>query len=181
MALLLSPPTGLCRTKESSLPPPLLYDLSHVDLDRVVITQEEIYQALPQRHEFIQLHGIIHTDRDAGVVVAYRDISADEWWAKAHVPGAPVFPGVLMLETAAQLAAFWTSYYADFSGFVAFGGVDKCKFRDAVIPPARIVIISKMVEARPRRIAADCQALMNDRLIFEARITGLPLAGGPPK
>ena len=161
------------------MPPPLLYDLDSIDLDQVAYTREDIYARLPHRHEFIQLSGIIHVDREAGVAVAYRDVLGDDWWVRGHVPGRPIFPGVLMLETAAHLAAFMSKYLYDYDGFVAFGGVDNCKFRGAVTPPARLYIICHQVENKPRRIAADCQGLVDGAVVFEARITGLPIPNRP--
>jgi len=160
------------------VPPVLLYDLNAVDLTQRLYTREQIYAKLPHRFEFQHLDAIVHVDREAEVAIALREVRTDEWWVRGHVPGQPIFPGVLMLETAAHLAAFMTKYIYDYRGFVAFGGVDNCKFRDAVIPPARIYMICHQIENKSRRIAADCQAVVNDKLVFEAEITGLPLAGG---
>jgi 3-hydroxyacyl-[acyl-carrier-protein] dehydratase len=99
----------------------------------------------------------------------------DEWWVRGHVPGRPIFPGVLMLEMAAQTAAFFSRYIYDLTNFIAFGGVDDCKFRDAVVPPARIYLICQQLEVRPRRIRCRTQAVVGGRLVFEATITGLQL------
>ena len=159
------------------MPPPLLCDLASIDLERVIFTRQEIYEKLPHRFEFMQLDGIVHVDEEGAVAVAYRDVRVDEWWVRGHVPGRPIFPGVLMLETAAHLAAFMMRYIAGYEGFVAYGGVDRCKFRDAVVPPARVYMICCKAEDRPRRITADCQAVVDGRLVFEARITGLPMGG----
>jgi len=156
-----------------------LCNLSRLDLDRVLMTREQIYERLPHRYEFMQLDGMIHLDMEARLAVAYRDVRTDEWWVRGHVPGRPIFPGVLMLESAAQLAAFLTRYAAIYEGFVAFGGVDRCKFRDAVTPPARIHLLCHEVENRPRRVAAECQGLVNGNLVFEAVITGLPIPNQP--
>jgi len=157
------------------VPPPLLYDLGKVDLSQVLYTREQIYQQLPHRFEFMLLDAIVHLDREADVVIARRDVRADDWWVRGHVPDRPIFPGVLMLETAAQLAAFVSKYIRGYDGFVAFGGVDNCKFRDAVVPPASIYMICHQTENRARRIAADCQGLVNNTVVFESRIIGLPI------
>ena len=160
------------------MPPLLLYDLDTVDLSQRLYTREQIYAKLPHRYEFMQLDAIVHVDREAEVAVALREVRPDEWWTRAHVPGQPIFPGVLMLETAAHVAAFMTKYIYDYEGFVAFGGVDQCKFRGAVIPPSRIYMICRQTENKSRRIAADCQAVVEGKLVFEAKITGLPIAAG---
>lgn len=158
------------------MPPPLLFDLDRIDLDRVLVTREEIYSKLPQAFEFAQLDGVTYFDAERGVGVAFRDVKPDEWWVRGHVPGRPIFPGVLMLESAAQVAAFFTKYVLGYEGFVAFGGVDKCKFREAVIPPARIYLLCKRTEERPRRIICQTQGIVDGAIVFEAVITGLPMA-----
>lgn len=157
------------------MPPPLLYRLESVDLSHVYATREQIYAGLPHRFEFMQLDGVVHLDEPASVAIAYRDIREDEWWVRGHIPGQPLFPGILMLETAAQLAAFMSHTVYHYPGFIAFGGVDRCKFRTAVTPPARLYVICHQIETKPRRIAADCQAVVDGNLVFEARITGLPI------
>ncbi|MHC4063512.1 MAG: 3-hydroxyacyl-ACP dehydratase FabZ family protein [Planctomycetota bacterium] len=168
---------GLVPARPVNVPPPLLYDLSKVDLQQIIFTREQIYDRLPQRFEFMQLNGVIHVDRDAKVAIAYRDVREDEWWVRGHVPGRPIFPGILMLETGAQLAAFVTAILRDYTGFVGFGGVDDCKFRGAVTPPARIYMICHLTESRARRIKGDCQAVVDEAVVFEAQITGLQIPG----
>lgn len=161
--------------ERTSVPPPLLYDLNAVDLDRVVYTREEIYDCLPHRYEFMQLDAIVHVDEAAEIAIARRDVREDEWWVKGHVPARPLLPGVLLLETAAQLAAFMRNKMFGQPGFVGFGGVDDCKFREAITPPARIYVVGKKVENRPRRVQAACQAVIDGSLVFEATITGLAM------
>lgn len=157
------------------MPPPLLIDLDQVDLDQVLLTQSEIYEHLPHRHEFMLLDGVCHLDRDTRSLVAYADIKPDAWWFRGHVPGRPLLPGVLMLEMAAQAAALAAKTLAGHSGFVGFGGVDECRFRDTVVPPQRLFIICFGEDYRPRRIVAQTQGVVERTLVFEATITGLTL------
>lgn len=160
------------------MPPPMLFDVCKLDPDRVIYTREQIYERLPHRYEFKQLDGIVHMEE--GLAVAYRDVGPDEWWVRGHVPGRPIFPGVMMLETAAHLSAFMMRYIdSDYKGFVAFGGVDDCKFRGAVTPPSRIYMVCRQSEDRPRRIGGDCQAFVDGEMVFEAKITGLPMSAEP--
>ncbi len=157
------------------MPPPLVFDISQIDLDRVIITREEIYRLLPHRHEFMQLDGVIHLDTEAGTMVTFRNVRNDEWWVRGHIPGRPIFPGVLMIETAAHMAAYFTKAALKDERFWGFGGVDKVKFRDAVTPPAKLIMVGKSVEIRPRKSVCAVQGLVHDKLVFEAEITGMPL------
>lgn len=157
------------------MPPPLLFDLTDINLDQVVFDKERIRQNNPQRFEFEQLDAIIHYDVEKQIMLGLRDIKADEWWTRGHLPDRPLFPGVLMIEAAAQLAGFFTKIMYSDSRFIGFGGVDNVKFREAVVPPARIYLLGKVVEMRPRRTICDVQGVVNGRLVFEGCVTGVPM------
>ena len=156
------------------MPPPMLIDLSTVDLGQTVLSKEEIYRNLPHRFEFQVLDGVCLVDRDGSRVVAYADIGASDWWVRGHVPGRPLLPGVLMLEMAAQTCAVLAKLLGTES-FIGFGGVENCKFRETIVPPARLYLLGAGVEYRSRRIISDTQGVVDGRLIFEARITGLTM------
>ncbi|MCK4659969.1 MAG: beta-hydroxyacyl-ACP dehydratase [Phycisphaerae bacterium] len=159
------------------MPPPLIIDPALLDPDQLLYSREEIYQALPQQFEFKQLDGICYYDPDKQIAAAVRDIREDEWWVRGHVPGRPIFPGVLMLEAVAQLSAYSCKYIHGFRGMVAYGGVDNCKFRAAVIPPVRLILVCQEVENRSRKIVCNTQAFLESRLVFEATVTGLAMPG----
>lgn len=154
----------------------MLVDPGEVDCSRLLYTRQQIYEVLPQQYEFAQLDGIVRLDVDNRLAIGFRDVRPDEWWCRGHMPGKPLFPGVLMVECAAQLAAFATHFVqSGAAGFVGFGGIDKAKFRDAVEPPARIILACRGTEVRPRRIICETQAYRDGEIVFEATITGLRL------
>jgi 3-hydroxyacyl-[acyl-carrier-protein] dehydratase len=117
---------------------------------------------------------VTHLDRECGLAAAYRDVHHGEFWVKGHIPGRPLFPGVLMIEAVAQLASFATMKVAGWEDyFLGLGGVDKIKFRGTVVPDCRMILLAKLLEARSRRWRWSCQALVEDRLVFEGVITGM--------
>jgi len=154
---------------------PLFVDLSTIDLTKVVVTREQLYERLPHRFEFMQLDEILHIDKDKGLAVARRNVREDEFWVRGHIPGRPLLPGVLMIETAAQMASYLACEFYPYDKFLGFGAVDKVKFRAAVSPPATMYFLMKVVESRPRRTIADAQAIVDGNLVFEGRITGMPI------
>lgn len=157
------------------MPPALLIDLSSIDLNRIVIDKDEIRRNNPQRYEFEQLDGMVYYNVEERTMIGLRDIKADEWWTRGHVPGRPLFPGVLMIESAAQVASFFGRKVMNEQKFVGFGGVDKVKFREAVVPPAKMYILAKAIDLRPRRIVCDVQGVVDGRIVFEGQITGVPM------
>lgn len=156
------------------MPPPLLIDLDAVDLSAVVITKSHIYELLPHRYEFQVLDGVCMYDLSGQRIVTFVDITPHDWWVKAHVEGRPLLPGVLMLEMAAQSAAVLAKLAGN-TEFLGFGGVEQCKFRDTVVPPARLYLLCVGVDYRSRRIISNVQGVRDGRLVFEAQITGLTI------
>lgn len=158
------------------MPSALQIDWNDVDLDVVLYDREAIYQRMPQSFEFEMLDAVCQLDRESGLAVAYLDCRTDAWWVRGHVPGNPIFPGVLQLEAAAQLTAFMTRYVDGEPGFIAFGGVENCRFRGVVKPPSRFVLTARIIENRTRRVRSSTQGVIDGKLVFEAEIIGMPLS-----
>jgi 3-hydroxyacyl-[acyl-carrier-protein] dehydratase len=155
------------------MPPKVLFDISHLDLDKAIVDQEGIYKVNPHRFEFMMLDGIVHVDRDTGRIVGYRDVTEDEFWVRGHIPGRPIFPGVLMIESAAQLVSYYVMSGCPDKRFLGFGGVTDVKFRGAAVPGDRVVLLGQMMEIRSRRCMGQVQGFVNGAQVFEGRITGM--------
>ncbi len=89
------------------MPPECTLDPSELDCERVVADQEGIRRVNPQRFEMEQLTAIVHVDREQHLIIGYKDVTADEFWVRGHMPGYPLLPGVLMCEAAAQLCVYY--------------------------------------------------------------------------
>ena len=61
--------SGTTNAKESRVPPQLLVDPSTYDLNKVIMTLEEIRKYNAQRFEMEQLSGVLKFDADAGEIV----------------------------------------------------------------------------------------------------------------
>ncbi len=107
--------------------------------------------------------------------MAYKDIREDEFWVAGHIPGQPIFPGVLMIEAGAQLASFSCLQRMPGQAFMGFAGVECVKFRGQVFPGDRLYILLKEREFRRRRCVCDIQGLCRGTQVFEGVITGMPM------
>lgn len=159
------------------MPPPLLIDLDRVDPAQIVLTQTEIYERLPQRYEFQLLGGVCLLDRERKQIAAFADVATDDWWVRGHLPGRPLLPGVVMLEMAGQLSALITNLCGDAKGFLGFGGVNDCRFREAVSPPTRLTLLCAVTQVRSRRVISKTQGVIDGRIVFEAEIIGVSMGG----
>lgn len=155
-----------------------LVDLQSLDLSRSVIPDEELRTLLPHRDHFQLLDGICHFDPERKLMVGWKDWPADAWWAKGHIPGKPLMPGVLMIEGAAQVASFLikkTSTW-EIDRFVGLAGLNDVRFRGSVVPPARVYFVSGNMQISGRRLARmPAQAFCNGQMTLEMELLGMML------
>ncbi len=155
------------------MPPKAILDLSQIDLDKVVASRDEIYAWNPHRYEFQLLDAVVLLDYEQGLIVGYRDVKADEFWVRGHIPGRPIFPGVLMIETAAQLVSYYAMTRTQRRDFIGFAGVSDVRFRGQVVPGDRLVMAGKMLDLRSRRCVGATQGFVRGEMVFEGVITGM--------
>lgn len=154
-----------------------ILDPSKLDFDRPLAGIEAIRDLIPQRHEIEQLTAIIYEDVEAKVFAGYQDVAEDAFWVRGHMPGMPLMPGVLMCEAAAQLCSFFVQRH-DLLGceMVGFGGLDEVRFRGAVRPGDRMVIVAQMLQARRgRMIRARFQCFVEAEVVCEGQLLGIPI------
>ena len=155
------------------MPAKPLFDMSKIDVNTVIVDSDGIDAVNPQRFEFKQLDGLFLIDHECGEMAGFRDVKEDEFWVRGHIPGRPLFPGVLMIESAAQLVSYYAMTDRPDGGFVGFGGVTGVKFRGEIGAGDRIVLLAKVVEMRRRRCVGDVQGYVDKKLVFEGTITGM--------
>ena len=159
-------------------------DLSSLDLDHVAVDRAELDRHLAQRGTFQTLDHVVHEAPEDGVVVGVKTIREDDWWADDHIPGRPMFPGAMMIETAAQIASYdYTAHRTTpeklGERFVGFGGVDKARFRGLVTPGCRMVFVVKLQRAGSRMFRYSVQGfterdgVISDDCVFEADVLGV--------
>src|SRR3954471_7146441 len=138
------------------MPPVALVDPAAVDTSQILYDLEGIRQGNPQRFEMEQLTAIVHLDRDAHLIVGYKDVTPDEFWVRGHMPDYPLMPGVIMCEAAAQLCSFYCHLIGLLeNGFIGFGGMEDVRFRGQVRPGDRLVVMAKASRVNHRQTVFD--------------------------
>ena len=155
----------------------LIVDLTTIDFDRVLADIEEIRRYNQQRYEMEQLTAIVYEDLERNVCVGYKDIGPDEFWTRGHMPGMPLMPGVLMMESAAQVCSFIAHKNKVLGdAVVGFGGLEDVRFRDTVVPGDRLVLMCELLKMRRgRMLVSRFQGVVRDSVVVEGILKGVAI------
>lgn len=119
---------------------------------------------LPHGPPFRLVDGVTHLERGVHIE-GYHDVRADEPWFAGHFPGNPVLPGVLVLESLAQLGGM----LAEASGTQLLA-VDKAKLRRPVLPGARLVLKAELLQRHGHAVKVRAEALVDGQRVAEAEL-----------
>lgn len=139
--------------------------------EKPLLNATEIYQALPHDHPFKLVDKIVYLDQKS--VVGVKNVSITEPFFAGHFPDNPVMPGVLQLETMAQVGGiFVLNTVEDPENYwTFFMGVKECKFRKPVLPGDTLVIRCELLAPIKRGIAQmKGEAFVGDTLVCETEI-----------
>ena len=94
----------------------------------------EIMEIIPHRQPFLFVDKVDVVEE--GVKgVGYKNVTINEYFFQGHFPGNPVMPGVLIIETMAQVGAIILLLRDDFKGKTPyFAGINKFRFKKKVVP-----------------------------------------------
>jgi len=157
------------------MPPPLLFDLSQIDLTgKPLFDREAICKVNAQRFEMQQLDGILWYDKEKFLILGYKDVTENEFWVRGHIPGRPLMPAVIMIEAAAQLLSFFVKQIYEEKCFIGFTSIDSAKFRSAVAPGQRLYLLGHVTKFKKgRRYNASTQGVVDGNMVFETTISGM--------
>jgi 3-hydroxyacyl-[acyl-carrier-protein] dehydratase len=136
-----------------------------------MLTITEIMKILPHRYPMLLIDRIVEIDAGKRIV-GIKNVSANEQFFQGHFPGAPVMPGVLIVEAMAQCAA--VLILRDIPNreekLFLFGGVDKARFRKPVIPGDQVRLECEILQRRSNSVRIHGTATVNGELVAEAEL-----------
>lgn len=152
-----------------------IIDLSKIDLNSRLPVAEELDRFLPQTGHMRMCDGIIWHDERPDKGVGFKVARPDEFWVAGHIPGRPLMPGVLIIEAAAQLASYLNTKSGRVEGFLGFTRCDDVSFRGQVLPGDTLYLMASLIDCNRRRFVSHCQGVVNGKLVFDGKITGMKM------
>jgi UDP-N-acetylglucosamine acyltransferase len=105
-------------------------------------------------------------------LVAVKNVTVNEEFFQGHFPGAPLLPGVLMLESLSQVATILLVERGDArpNTRVFLRGVDNAKFRKQVVPGDRLRLEISLGRQRRSLARAHAAAFVGDQVVAECEL-----------
>jgi 3-hydroxyacyl-[acyl-carrier-protein] dehydratase len=137
----------------------------------IVLDSEGIKKLLPHRFPFLLVDRIVEL-KPLERIVGIKQVSANESFFEGHFPGAPVMPGVLVIEALAQCGAILALREIEDRDqkLVLFTSIKEARFRRPVVPGDSLVLEVTALRFGPRIQRMRGEAKVDGQLCAEAEL-----------
>lgn len=128
---------------------------------------EEIKGIIPHRYPFLLIDKVL-IEKTAVKGVGYKNVTINEPFFQGHFPHLPVMPGVLIVESMAQVGAVILLSDEKYKGKTAFfAGINKVRFKRKVVPGDTLRMEVELTRIRGPVGVGEGKAYVGDELACE--------------
>lgn len=131
---------------------------------------KEIVNILPHRYPFLLIDKVVEYDLERGYIVAQKNVTMNEQFFVGHFPGAPIMPGVLILEALAQAGAVLVYLKGGSDKIAVLMNVKNAKFRNPAKPGDILMLKGEGLHVSSKGGKIKATATVNGKVAVEAEI-----------
>lgn len=130
-----------------------------------------IKKLLPHRYPFLLVDRVLELVPNQRVV-AIKNVTSNEEFFNGHFPSKPVMPGVLIIESLAQVAGLAMLTEEEHRGKIPyFTGIDNARFRRPVIPGDQLRLEVEVIRIKGNFGRVKAKAFVDQQVVTEAELT----------
>jgi len=135
-----------------------------------MLNSHEIMEIIPHRFPFLLIDRVLEFEPGVSAV-AIKNVSVNEVHFLGHFPSEHVMPGVLIVEALAQTGAVAILSLEENKGKIAyFAGIDKCKFKNKVVPGDTLELSVKIIKQKGPIGIGEALAKVNGKVAVKAEL-----------
>jgi 3-hydroxyacyl-[acyl-carrier-protein] dehydratase len=136
----------------------------------IILNVKEIAKILPHRYPFLLVDRIVYLNLEENVIIGQKNVTVNEQFFVGHFPGAPIMPGVLILEALAQTGGILVHKKGYCEKIAVLLNINNAKFRRPVVPGDVLTLHATglYISSKGGRVMA--KAMVNEQLAVEAEI-----------
>lgn len=136
---------------------------------------EEIIKIIPHRYPFLLVDKIIEMDLEKGYILGQKNVTINESFFQGHFPGAPIMPGVIILEALAQAGGVLVYKNSGQGKIAVLLSMNNVKFRHPVKPGDILMLEGEQIHMSSKGGRIQAKAIVNGKVAVQAEI-GFALA-----
>lgn len=136
-----------------------------------IFNAKDIEKILPHRYPFLLVDRILEINLEENEILGLKNVTVNEPFFQGHFPGAPIMPGVLILEALAQTGGVLVHQKGYVKKIAVLLNVSNAKFRKPVLPGDALLLHAKGIHVSGTGGKIKARAMIGQVLAVEAELS----------